>query len=275
MQKTRIALVQMNSRLGKAVDNLKRTQQLIEQAASQQADIICFPELSVTGYARHLSHLYAEQIPGPASKLISTLAQKHRITVLAGIAEKTADNTKPFITQIIAFPDGTIEKYRKTHLGQSEKPHFAAGDQLPVFKTNQVTFGIQICWDLHFPEISTIMSLKGAELIFAPHASPRIAGDRKEMWLKYLTARAYDNAVYVAACNLIGFNGDSTDFSGGALIIDPKGSIIAEDFNNQEALLICDLDAELINEIRYQKTASMKSIFYLQSRRPEIYKGLV
>lgn len=275
MKNTRIALVQMNAQLGKISENLKKTELFVKQAAAQQADIICFPELSVPGYARAGSGSYAEEIPGPTGHRLAQLAQQHNITILAGIAEKSAAGNKPFISQLVAMPDGTVDKYRKTHLGKSEQAYFSAGDQLPVFKTDKATFGVQICWDLHFPEITTIMSLNGAEIIFAPHASPRIAGNRREMWLKYLTARAYDNTVYVAACNLIGFNGDSTDFSGGTLVIDPKGNVIAEDFNDQEGLLIADLDAQLVNEIRYQKRTGMKHIFYLRSRRPELYQDLL
>ncbi|MBM7854850.1 putative amidohydrolase [Desulfohalotomaculum tongense] len=275
MKNTRIALVQMNSVFGQRDQNLNKIKLFVKQAAKQQVDIICFPELSVQGYSRDKSHLYCEQIPGDSSNLISALARNHNITILAGIAEKCTAGNKPYITSLAALPDGSMEKYRKTHLGSSEKPYFTPGDRVPVFNTAKAVFGIQICWDLHFPEMSTVMSLKGAEIIFAPHASPCTAGSRKEIWLKYLTARAYDNTVYIAACNLIGGSGKDHRFSGGAMVIDPKGNVIAEDFNNQESMLVVDLDAELINKIRYQKTTSMRSIFYLQARRPELYKTLI
>lgn len=274
MRKTKIALVQMNSLLGQTKTNLQKIKYFTTQASRQNVDIICFPELAVQSYSRDQSHLYAEEIPGPSSIFISNLAKTQQITILSGIAEKSPVKDKPYITHLTAFPDGSVARYRKTHLGSSEQPYFTSGNSIDVFTLDKVNFGIQICWDLHFPEISTIMSLKGAEIIFAPHASPRIAGNRKEMWSKYINARAYDNAVFVVTCNLIGPNGQGSHFSGGAMVIDPKGNIIAEDFNNQESMLVTELDEKLINLIRYKKATSMKNIFYLKARRPELYKEL-
>lgn len=275
MQPTRIALVQMNALFGHTKANLLKIEHFVQEARRQQVDIICFPELSLMGYSRDKSQQFAELIPGPSSNYISHLSTKHHITILVGIAEQSPEENKPYITQLVTLPNGTTHKYRKTHLGNSEKPYFSPGDNIPTYCLPNVHFGIQICWDLHFPEVSTIMSLAGAELIFAPHASPCIAGDRKELWLKYLTARAYDNSVFIAACNLIGNNGTDHHFSGGALVIDPKGNVIAEDFHNQESMLIVDLNPELINNIRYEKTPTMKSIFYLNARKPELYKKLL
>ncbi|MBO8137556.1 MAG: nitrilase [Desulfotomaculum sp.] len=272
MKKTRIALVQLNSIFAQVEKNLQKISQFVKQAYKQGADIICFPELAVQGYSRSDSDFCSEPIPGPSSSYISSLSKQYNITILAGTAEKNKSG-KPYITHLVSTPGG-IDKYRKTHLGSSEKPYFSEGNQLPVFKTEKAVFGVQICWDLHFPEVTTIMSLKGAEIIFAPHASPRIAGSRKDMWLKYLTARAYDNTVYLAACNLIGSNGKGSCFSGGIMVVDPKGNVIAEDFNGQESMLVVDLDAEMINKIRYEKTTTMRNIFYLQARRPELYREM-
>ncbi|MTI80994.1 MAG: nitrilase [Firmicutes bacterium] len=273
MKTTKIALVQINSAFGQVKKNLDKISLFVKQAAKQGVDIICFPELAVQGYSRDQSHLYCETIPGTSSRLLTTLAKNYNITILIGIAEQPESADKPFITQLVAMADGRFEKYRKTHLGESEKPYFSPGNTVPVFHSKKANFGIQICWDLHFPELSTVMSLNGAEIIFAPHASPTIAGSRKDIWLKYLTARAYDNTAYIAACNLVGNNGINNIYSGGALVIDPKGNVFAEDFNNQESMLVVDLDADLINKIRYQKTTTMKNIFYLDARRPELYKA--
>jgi predicted amidohydrolase len=275
MQTIKIALVQMNSIVGKTKENLQKIAKYTKEAAEQSVNIICFPELAVHGYSREETALYQEPVPGDSSNYLSNLSRHHNIVILAGIAEASEIPAKPYITHLATFPDGSVGKYRKTHLGSSEEPYFTAGNELTTFETAQAKFGLQICWDLHFPEISTIMSLEGAEIIFAPHASPCIAGDRKEMWLKYLTARAYDNAVYLATCNLIGENGHNHHFSGGAMVIDPKGNVIAEDFNNQQSMLVVELDPELINNIRYKKTTTMKNIFYLQARRPELYKKLL
>lgn len=273
MEKMRIALVQMEALVGKTSINLEKTQNYIKRAAEQKADLICFPELSIHGYSRYSSLLPAEPVPGDSSEAISRMAREAGLVVLAGLAEKSA-GVKPYITQLVVYPDGRVLQYRKTHLGRSELPYFTAGDELPVFAGEKGKFAVEICWDLHFPEVTTVLSLKGCEVVFAPHASPTVVGDRRQIWLKYLAARAYDNAVFVAACNLTGGNGLGHTFCGGAMVIDPKGSPIAEAFNNKEELLLADLDPTLINTIRGRQSRSMRHIFYLEARRPELYRDI-
>ncbi|MHB8158259.1 MAG: nitrilase family protein [Desulfocucumaceae bacterium] len=274
MKNTRIALVQMQSELGRVEKNLKKILSYITEAASSGVDLLCFPEMCLQGYSRDRSGPSSVKIPGAVTASIAGAAAKAGITVMVGLAEDSGED-RPCITQIVALPDGRLQKYRKTHLGKSERPHFTAGEELPVFDTEKARFGVQICWDLHFPEVSAILSLKGAEIIFAPHASPVIVGDRRGIWMKYMAARAYDNSVFVAACNLVGDDGSGQQFCGGALIIDPRGNPVAENFEGGEGLLLADLDSGLINTIRMKKSKSMRDSFFLDSRRPELYSPLL
>lgn len=274
MEKTRLALVQMQSELGMPDKNLKKILDYVARAGAQGVDIICFPEMCLQGYSRDKAQRTALQATGEMTGRIGEAAVKEGVTVLVGLAEAAAGE-KPYITQLVLFPDGKVKKYRKTHLGKSEQPYFTAGDDLPVFSTEKARFGIQICWDMHFPEVSAILSLKGAEIIFAPHASPVIVGDRRGIWMKYMAARAYDNTVFVAACNLVGEDGAGQAFCGGALIIDPKGNPVAESFDRGEGMLVADLDPDLINTIRMKKAKSMRDSFYLECRRPELYGPLL
>lgn len=274
MINTKIAVVQMQAIIGDIDRNLHKIADYCIKASQENVSIICFPELSIHGYSRERAHEFAEVIPGFSSQYLVKVAIENNITIIAGFIEK-AHKSLPYITQIIVFPDGKIKKYRKTHLGGLEKKYFSSGDNLPVFEANYNKFAIEICWDLHFPEVSTILSLNGAEIIFAPHASPDTGIDRKAIWLKYLPARAYDNTVYIAACNLVGYDGEKQDMCGGALILDPKGNVIAEAFNGKEEMLIAELDAELINKVRQKESKSMRHIFYLESRRPELYGEIV
>ncbi|MFZ5633956.1 MAG: nitrilase family protein [Bacillota bacterium] len=274
MEKVRLALVQMQSELGMLEKNLEKILEYVARAGDRGVDIICFPEMCLQGYSRDKSQKTAVPVPGDITGSIGEAAVGAGVTVLVGLAE-ASETGKPYITQLVLFPDGTAEKYRKTHLGKSEQPYYTAGDELPVFSTAKARFGIQICWDMHFPEVSAILSLKGAEIIFAPHASPVIVGDRKGIWMKYLAARAYDNSVFVAACNLVGKDGAGQQFCGGALVLDPKGNPVAECFDGKEGMLVADLDPELINTIRMKKSRSMRDSFYLECRRPELYGLLV
>ncbi|HBV99308.1 MAG: nitrilase [Peptococcaceae bacterium BICA1-7] len=274
MKNTRIALVQMQSQLGMVEKNTDKILKYISRAAVDGVDIICFPEMSLQGYSRDRAKPTAVNIPGEITVLLGEAARRAGLTALVGLAEESGEE-KPCITQLVVFPDGSWQKYRKTHLGKSELPNFTAGNHLPVFKAEKAVFGVEICWDLHFPEVTTVLSLKGAEIVFAPHASPVIVGDRRGIWMKYMAARAYDNSVFVAACNLVGSDGAGSQFCGGALVIDPKGNPLAESFDGAEGMLVADLDAGLINTVRMKRSKSMRDSFFLDSRRPDLYGPLV
>lgn len=274
MKSLRIALVQIQSLVGQTDKNLQKIKEFILKAKEKDVEIICFPELAVQGYTREMANEVAETLEGSSCEFLRNLAKEENITIITGFIEKS-DNNKPYITQLFIDNKGNINKYRKTHLGKSEEPYFSLGNDLNIFKHDKANIGIQICWDSHFPEVSTIQALKGVEIVFAPHASPVMVGDRKEIWLKYLRARAYDNGMYVAACNLIGENGIGSNFIGGLLVIDPKGNVIAEDFTREEGILIVDLDENKVNSLRQKVRKTMRNSFYIKYRRPELYKDIL
>lgn len=273
MKKTKIALVQIEAIVGKKRLNLKKIEHYIKEAYKNKVDIICFPEAAVDGYSKEVRPSKDEEA-SELQEIFNTWAMDYSITILVGFIEGNSTD-KPYITQLIATPDGKIDFYRKSHLGKSEIEHFSCGDELPVFKTPTAIIGIQLCWETHFPEISRVMALKGADIIFTPFASPVKKGDRRDIWLKYLPARAYDNTVFIAACNLIGINGKGTTFGGGLLALDPKGNLIEEDFGGKESILFVELNPELINNIRNQDNNIMKSRYYMNHRRPELYREIV
>jgi predicted amidohydrolase len=124
--------------------------------------------LSIPGYERLNPAPLAETIPGASSTVVSRLSQTLQIIILAGLIE-TADNHL-YITHIAAFPDGRVETYRKTHPGRNEREVFAKGNSLPVFQAqdnrgNKVTFALGICYNMHFPEIAALYSLKDAQIL--------------------------------------------------------------------------------------------------------------
>ena len=100
------------------------------------------------------------------------MAEARNITIIAGMIEISQEK-KPFISQIIAGPKGLEGIYRKTHLSPPEKENYQEGGDIDVFSIDNITIGVQLCYEAHFTEISTLMALKGAEIIFSPHASPR------------------------------------------------------------------------------------------------------
>ncbi len=268
MKDLRIAVVVCNARVGETQQNLDNVIAFVEKAHNAAADIICFPELNISGYSSHTDLLdVAEPIPGPVSKALSKLAVSSGILILAGMAEKAHDS-RIYATHMIAMPDGELETYRKTHIAPPEKEIYNPGNTVPIFTFKESTFGVQLCYDSHFPELSTKMAVKGAEILFLPHASPRgLAIDKHRSWMRHLTARAFDNSVFVVACNQTGYNGKGLTFPGNAVVLDPAGNIIGQSLSSRETMMIVDLKAEIFDNIR-----SNRMHFFLPNRRQGLYK---
>jgi N-carbamoylputrescine amidase len=270
MEDLRIAAVVMKSVLGETSDNLNRTAAWVRKAASEGADLVCFPELNLTGYSvREVARSVSEPIPGPLSEAVVQMAHENGVLILAGLVEKGEDGSV-FASQLVTGPQGLQGVYRKCHLSPFEQSLYSAGNALPVFNFRNTTFGIELCYDAHFPELSTLLTLKGAEILFCLHASPRGTPEEKQRsWMRHLTARAYDNGVFVVACNQTGDNNDGLEFPGLAFVLNPSGEVIDEDVSGGEGILIVDLTAAELARVRDNR---MRHFF--PNRRPELYDGL-
>ena len=265
----RIALVVCRSVLGDTPVNLARMEKWTTAAARKGAEIICFPELCATGYhVREAVRGAAQPLPGPASDHIRAMADRNGICILAGLAE--ISENRIFAVHLLAKPEtGIAGVYRKLHLGPPEREHFTAGSEIPPLpEARGIRLGIQLCYDAHFPELSTAMAVKGADIIFMPHASPgKDAADKLASWMRHLPARAFDNGVYVAAVNQVGDNGSGLYFPGAAALISPAGKLLHSYTGDQENLLLADLSVRELNSVREHP---MK--YFLPNRRPELYK---
>ncbi len=226
---------------------------------------ICFPEAFLTGYFPDKAAELALQKDHPLFSQIADLAQSQQMDLLIGFMEK--EGTGFYLTHGIWRSNGTAAFYRKTHLGQKEQTIFSAGDCLEVFFLScGLRVGIQLCVETHFPEITQTYSLAGAEVIFAPHASPIGSEKRQNLWEKYIPARSYDNRVYMACCNLW----DPVRFGGGCMVTDPNGDILMSFFENAPGLLTFDIDREKICTY-HCPNPGQNHHFYPGRRRPELY----
>jgi predicted amidohydrolase len=274
-QDCRIGLVQMESHIGERESNYMRITKLAQIASQHDISFLCFPECALDGYSPQDASEIGDTLDCATIAHLKECAEDFGITLLVGLVEQDHNRNKPYISHVILTPGTENNVYRKVHLGRSELDYFSPGNQFPVFNAHGTNFAVGICWDWHFPEMAAIYSLKGAELIFAPHASPVVAGDRKEIWLRYLGTRAYDNSVYLGACNLVGGNGRSKEFSGGTLVIGPKGEVVNQEESIAESIFTATLSAERINKIRRFDRASMRDSFFLADRKKELYHELI
>jgi N-carbamoylputrescine amidase len=267
MQDIRIATVICQAQVGKIRENLDKVEFFTKTARKEGAAIICFPEMNITGYTNHHAATdIAQSIPGPASEKLLEIAAADNMLILAGMAEKGHDGNI-YASHLIVRPDSALETYRKLHIAPPERKQYTPGDDISVHDFHNIRFGVQLCYDTHFPELSTQMALKGAEILFMPHASPRgMAVEKHNSWMRHLTARAYDNSVFVVACNQTGYNGKGLVFPGNAVVIGPTGKMIAKSLSSREDILFTDLTADALAKVRNNPMH-----FFLPNRRPEVY----
>lgn len=277
MHDLKIAAIQMTSKVGDMEGNLASIDRLLGDAVRLGADIACFPELSVCGYntaerdgrpTNGTRVPQAVEIPGVATDALISIGQRHGIWFLAGLLERDPSGIV-YNTQLVISPSGIEGKYRKTHVPTTEIGTWRHGDDLPVFNHPKIRFGIEICYDTHFPEVSTALADKGAELIFMPHASggEEPAADKLARWERYVPARAYDNTVFAAICNQVGENGAGHDFQGVTFVCDPTGKIMARsESGSDEEIVIADLLTSSLERARL-----VPETFFRHFRRPEIY----
>lgn len=267
MQDVRIAAAVFNAPIGDLESNFNRMSELIETAAEKSTDIICFPEMSLTGYCSDNSvKNFAVSLDNRYIENLTQLSKEYNITILTGIAEKNEDG-RIYASQLVLSPENSPEIYRKLHIAPPEKATYSKGDTIPVFEASGLKFGIQLCYDAHFPELSTAMTSMGVDAIFFPHASPRLTPVEKfYSWMRHLSARAFDNSIFVIACNQCGENKNNLTFPGVSLVVDPSGNVLEKNLTGEEGLLFADLKNEILNNVRKHK---MK--YFFPNRRLNIY----
>ena len=267
MNDIRIAAVILNCPVGRIADNLDHMASWVAAAKKRGADLICFPEMNVTGYSTlNAIKGFSETVPGAISQSLVEMAREFKMVILSGMAEADARG-RVFAGQLVVTPQGLAGTYRKIHIAPPEVKVLSAGNTIPLFEIKGVKFGIQLCYDVHFPELSTHMATQGADVIFMPHASPRGTPDEKfHSWMRHLPARAFDNSLYVVACNQGGDNQAGLNFPGLGVILGPAGRIIKKYTDGQAHMMVADLKKAELEKVRGHRMR-----YFLPNRRPDLY----
>ena len=267
MNGIKLALSVQKSIPGEFERNLSATIKFISQAAVNKADMVVFPEMNLTGYLAGPKILsIAQPVDRQLIQTLSNAADKFNISILTGMAEK-GENNRIYATHLVFQPGSAVEHYRKIHTAPNEKAYFSPGNRIKVFQNKNIHFGIQLCYDAHFPELSTAMALKQADILIIPHASPRGSSQKKyQSWMRHLTARAFDNGVFVAALNQTGNNKKGLEFPGLALLIGPDGNIVSRFIDPEEKIHYVNIDLTALERVR-----SHRMKYFLPNRRPELF----
>jgi predicted amidohydrolase len=300
MENLKIATVQFENKSGDKAYNLSVIKNLAQKASQQGADVIAFHECSITGYtfARYLNKQQmldiAELIPGGPSVIeLTAYAREFNIIILAGLFEKDEQGNL-FKAYICVDKNGLVAKHRKLH--PFINPHLTPGNSYTVFDLLGWKCGILICYDNNIIENVRATKLLGADIIFMPHVTmctpstrpgagfvdPQLWLDKENnrqqlraefdglkgrSWLmKWLPARAYDNAIYAIFANPIGMDDDQLK-NGCSMVIDPYGDVIAECTSLENEIAIA--------EVSEDKLKLAGGYRYIKARKPELYGDII
>tara|TARA_B100000886_G_scaffold172291_1_gene117899 strand:+ start:127 stop:1068 length:942 start_codon:yes stop_codon:yes gene_type:complete len=285
MEKTRLALIQMKMSSDKE-KNIKNAISKIHLAKKRGANIICLPELFLTNYfcqvEKHSNFNLAESIPGPTTKIFSSLAKELNLILLISVFEKRTSGIYHNTSIVINENGKILGKYRKMHIPDDpqyyEKFYFTPGDLgFKSFKTKKGNLGTLICWDQWFPEAARLTALKGAEILFYPTAigwhpkeKKKFGRSQLESWLTVQRSHAITNGIYVAAINRVGIEkqgGKKLEFWGNSVIFDPSGNVVKK-ADLSEQVLVCDIDYRKIDDVRRHWP-------FFRDRRIDSYKNIL
>lgn len=295
------ASVQFNHAPGDKGANLNTIKAFCEQASMEKVEILVFPEMCITGYwhirnfGRTQLETLAEAVPeGPSTQALIGLAKQHRFIVGAGLIEMSKDG-KLYNSYVVAEPNGQVHCHRKLHCFINE--NMSSGDRYTVFETKRgYKIGILICYDNNLIENVRMTALKGADILLAPHQTggchsgsphgmkridPKLWENRdrnpealeeafkgsngREWLMRWLPSRAHDNGLFIIFSNGVGLDDDEVR-TGNAMVIDPYGRILAETWSAANAMVLADLDLDLL------ETSSGRR--WMRGRRPELYGGI-
>jgi predicted amidohydrolase len=257
----RIAIYQGAPRLLETEANLALMARTAKAAALQGAELLVFPELFLTGYnLLEDCPRVAEPADGSSFGALAALARETGTALLYGYPER--DGAAVYNSaQLIDAGGHSIANYRKCHLfGPDERRLFQPGEAAVTASLGGMTVGILICYDIEFPEIFRTLALRGADLVLVPTA---IGSPYEAVPTTIVRARAYENQVFVAYCNLAGEE-RGLGYFGMSGIVGPDGQDIVRAGRQDATLLLADIDPAAYGESRRANT-------YLRDRRPALY----
>lgn len=255
----RLAMAQINTVLGGLQANLEKHLALIEQAIQDGADLIVFPELSLTGYLLQDLTASVARPADPDDPLLQPLLQASRqIDVLVGLVE--SDRRHRFFNSAAYLSQGELlHVHRKAYLPTyglfDEGRFFASGDRVSAFDTRLGRLGVLICEDFWHASPPYSLWVDGADVLLFMSASPGRGLDNharleSARWVEQVT-QAYASlfTAFVANIGRVGFE-DGLGFWGGSLVFDPHGELVARGPYLEEQLVLADLDLDQLHRAR-------------------------
>lgn len=266
MRTITVALAQTSPVLNEVGRNLADMERAVEQACQRKrVDLLVFPELCTTGYDCGMRFAeFAQLKTGEVAERVAGWATAYGLHIAWGMAERQKVESVIYSAALLVDPSGkVVADYQKIHLRGEQRLIFRPGYRHVVVDTEIGRIGLLVGWDLAFPEAARVLTLEGAELIClcgswqAPHAHE---------WRTLVAARAYENGVYLAACNRVGEEPSDT-FVGESMVVAPRGEVVARLEGGAPGIALATIDLDRARQVQ-------EEIQLLQARQPSSYRAV-
>lgn len=279
----RLGLVQWQMRPFKDIDDFyQQVAFFVDVLSEYKADFAMFPEFFNSPLLAEFNHLseheamreMAKKTPEIIKK-ISEYAIAYNVNIIAGSMPVVEDGNLYNIAYL-CHRNGKLSEYRKIHITPNETKFYGikGGDKIKVINTDCGKIGIQICYDIEFPELSRLLALQGMKILFVPYLT-----DTQNAYIRVrhcAMARAIENECFVAitGCvgNLPGVSNMDIQYGQAAVFTPsdfafPMNAIKAEATPNTEMTLITDVDLNLLKELHH-----FGSVRTMKDRRTDLYE---
>jgi predicted amidohydrolase len=251
--------------------NLSRVRDALDEAARGGAALAVFPEATMVRFGSDL-RAAAEPLDGPFCSELAASCASAGVAAVVGVFEPAPDG-RVYNTAVAFADDGSpIAAYRKLHLfdalGQRESDLVAPGSDVVIATLGGVPVGLQVCYDIRFPELTRTLAVRGAALVTVS-AAWQAGLFKEEHWVTLLRARAIENTVWIAAAGQVPDPEAKPTRAptgvGRSMLIDPLG-VIRADLGPAQGVLVLEADMSLVKSVR----AALPS---LANRREDVFGG--
>lgn len=244
----KFALVQMTSEKAAVADNVRRMETFLNRAAELSADIICFPEMNITGYVA--PRKFPDAVIGWDDPLLDPLyawSEGSPASIVAGIVERNPDGM-PFVSQSVIRGGKVVGSYRKINIASDEAMMFSPGADVLVSERCGVKFGVLVCADQDREDLFALCAQKGVRLVLLPSAPGLFGAQARRNWKSGyewwrdtcrngIGSYAGRLGIWTASTSQAGRTVDE-DFPGGGYIFDDNGRMVAETGDWSEGMIV-------------------------------------
>lgn len=271
LSKFKVAGVQMDITFADADANFARVEKLCETAASQGAQLVVFPECTLTGYcfeSLEEAKKVAQPIDRTNVRRAVEIAKGNNTHIVLGMLESGEDGAI-YNSAVLVSGEGVVGVYRKTHLPMLGVDRFTTpGDRADqIFDVGGLRIGMNICYDCSFPESARVLALAGADIVVLPTNWPPGSGRVSDL---IPNTRALENNVYFMSVNRIGTE-RGFDFIGKSKICDPLGGDVQFADHAQEAIVCAEIDTDWARKKHLVAVPGKHEVHRFRDRRPDIY----